>query len=157
MIDVKEILDNDIVSSLLKYAFSGKQDSNMKEKAIKRGREFAKQYNLGRQYRDLLRKAGYKRARRDFTDVRRMIVKVRDNSTCCYCGKRTDEYHIDHIVPLSWGGSDYYHNIAYCCVDCNLEKHTNVWIPEKNNKFQLILTIYLIFMYNDFPTLNDFL
>lgn len=42
---------------------------------------------------------------------------------CAYCGIRLfDEYHVDHIVPLSRGGSNAPDNLACACPDCNLSK-----------------------------------
>lgn len=43
---------------------------------------------------------------------------------CAYClVSLFDTYHIDHIVPISRGGSDGWENLALTCVDCNQRKH----------------------------------
>jgi len=42
---------------------------------------------------------------------------------CIYCQKDiTDEYHIDHITPLSRGGSNFIYNIQLLCPPCNTSK-----------------------------------
>lgn len=43
---------------------------------------------------------------------------------CYYCSvKVSDTYHVDHIVPLSRGGSDDPENIVIACPICNLRKN----------------------------------
>ena len=60
-------------------------------------------------------------------------VKLRDNATCVYCGRREGEYVppetardaamcIDHVVPLSQGGGDDIENLVCACSACNLFK-----------------------------------
>lgn len=42
---------------------------------------------------------------------------------CAYCGIRLfDEYHVDHMHPLSKGGSNWPENLALACEFCNLSK-----------------------------------
>jgi 5-methylcytosine-specific restriction endonuclease McrA len=51
---------------------------------------------------------------------------VRDQEgACAYCGKEFgDRYHVDHMMPLSRGGTNDWTNLAITCVFCNLSKHT---------------------------------
>lgn len=43
---------------------------------------------------------------------------------CHYCGVRVgDGYHVDHVVPLSEGGSNWPENLVIACPTCNLSKH----------------------------------
>lgn len=55
-------------------------------------------------------------------DVKR-IIKMQKGK-CAYCkvklGKR---YHLDHIVPLARGGSNFARNIQATCAKCNMAKH----------------------------------
>lgn len=46
----------------------------------------------------------------------------RDNYTCQYCGKRTRNLTIDHIVPRHRGGRRTWDNLVVACPRCNLRK-----------------------------------
>lgn len=40
---------------------------------------------------------------------------------CGYCSER-EPYTVDHIVPISKGGTNYIDNIMPCCLQCNGQK-----------------------------------
>lgn len=42
--------------------------------------------------------------------------------TCEYCGKESQDYHLEHLVPLSKGGSNEVDNLGIACKECNLQK-----------------------------------
>lgn len=46
----------------------------------------------------------------------------RQKSRCYYCGCKLEKYHIEHVVPLSRGGSDRPENKVLSCPECNLKK-----------------------------------
>ena len=54
------------------------------------------------------------------------------NGNCAYCGVSLgNKYHVDHIVPIARGGSNYPSNLALACADCNLSKGSKLleeWI-----------------------------
>lgn len=54
----------------------------------------------------------------------RIRAMKRDKFTCQYCGISGSEaeLEIDHIVPLSTGGSNHISNLATACRKCNQEK-----------------------------------
>lgn len=54
----------------------------------------------------------------------RFEVLRRDNHTCQYCGEKAPDVtlHVDHVVPVSLGGSDKPDNLVAACKDCNLGK-----------------------------------
>ena len=54
-------------------------------------------------------------------DVVKYILK-RDNYTCTYCGRKTGEMQIDHIIPVSKGGSNDISNLTTACARCNRKK-----------------------------------
>ena len=55
---------------------------------------------------------------------RRFQVFQRDSFTCQYCGRTSPDVvlEVDHIVPLSKGGSDDVMNLWTSCWDCNRGK-----------------------------------
>lgn len=61
----------------------------------------------------------------------RFEIFKRDSFKCKYCGKSPPEVvlHIDHILPVSKGGSSDMINLATSCQDCNLGK-SNVLISD---------------------------
>lgn len=58
----------------------------------------------------------------------------RQGHRCFYCAAKLTEYHADHFVPLSRGGSDYIDNIRMACPSCNCRKSDKLpweWMPER--------------------------
>lgn len=53
-------------------------------------------------------------------DKQRKRILKRDKSRCTYCGQRAT--HVDHVVPVSRGGSYDDSNLVACCADCNISK-----------------------------------
>jgi hypothetical protein len=49
-------------------------------------------------------------------------IMMADNFTCVYCGLRTPEVEVDHIIPQSVGGPDVLHNLVAACPACNARK-----------------------------------
>lgn len=62
-----------------------------------------------------------KTPRRCFTAKERRDIYVRDKGICGICGKFVppDSFTIDHIVPISKGGTYEYSNLQCCCRKCN--------------------------------------
>lgn len=47
----------------------------------------------------------------------------RQKGRCYYCDTKVgNTYHIDHVIPLSRGGSDSHENLVIACPPCNLSK-----------------------------------
>lgn len=61
---------------------------------------------------------------RNLTESDKQEIHERDNYTCVYCGAPSE--HIDHVVPISRGGTDNYENLVASCQSCNLTKGTKL-------------------------------
>lgn len=54
--------------------------------------------------------------------VSRRNIILRDSGMCMYCGKKTLNLTLDHILPRSRGGSNSWENLVACCEICNRSK-----------------------------------
>lgn len=55
------------------------------------------------------------------SSYRRLRARVlKANPACAYCGRPATE--VDHIVPVSQGGTNTIHNLAPACTACNRRK-----------------------------------
>tara|TARA_R110000824_G_scaffold4128_1_gene19602 strand:- start:834 stop:1256 length:423 start_codon:yes stop_codon:yes gene_type:complete len=63
----------------------------------------------------------------------RFQILIRDNFTCQYCGVNKEEdgvkLEVDHIVPVSKGGTNNKSNLTTACFKCNRGKSNKV-IPD---------------------------
>jgi 5-methylcytosine-specific restriction endonuclease McrA len=69
-------------------------------------------------------------------DVRRSFES--QNGICLACSVVLgDAFHVDHIMPIKLGGTNYPENIQILCPTCNLSKaakHPDVWMREILNR-----------------------
>lgn len=63
-------------------------------------------------------------------------VLERDNHQCKYCGARggSVELEVDHVIPISKGGTHEFSNLVTACKDCNLSKHGKVLLEWSGRK-----------------------
>lgn len=54
--------------------------------------------------------------------VSRKGIFARDNHQCQYCGETNLPLTLDHVVPISRGGTHEWTNLVTCCVTCNNQK-----------------------------------
>lgn len=47
----------------------------------------------------------------------------RQGKKCYYCHKKLIKFHVDHVVPISRGGSNDPDNLVITCAFCNQSKH----------------------------------
>ncbi len=52
----------------------------------------------------------------------RREIFIRDNYTCQYCGARTRELTLDHVIPVHRGGKHTWENLISACPRCNHRK-----------------------------------
>jgi hypothetical protein len=54
----------------------------------------------------------------------RFSIFARDGFTCRYCGRQSDEIAmvLDHVIPVSKGGTSDENNLVTSCVECNQGK-----------------------------------
>lgn len=65
----------------------------------------------------------------------RRNVFRRDDNTCQYCGVRTSELTLDHVLPRSRKGPTSWENVVACCRACNARKRDRT--PEEANMLLL--------------------
>lgn len=54
-------------------------------------------------------------------------VLLRDSFTCHYCGLQHPKMVVDHMVPLSLGGTDDLGNLVAACEPCNRSKSAKTY------------------------------
>lgn len=52
----------------------------------------------------------------------RKLVFERDGFVCAYCGDISGPFHMDHIYPVSRGGTNDPENLTPACIPCNMSK-----------------------------------
>lgn len=59
-----------------------------------------------------------------YLSLTRKNVYIRDDYTCQWCGKHygTSELSIDHVLPVSRGGTNTWRNVVTSCRKCNNQK-----------------------------------
>jgi 5-methylcytosine-specific restriction endonuclease McrA len=58
----------------------------------------------------------------DLTLMDVIFTFAHSDGECAYCGKVTDNYHLEHIVPLSANGPNTFSNVVTSCGGCNSSK-----------------------------------
>lgn len=63
--------------------------------------------------------------RRQFTDYEKKTIYAKNNGKCAICGKPVmyKKMTIDHIVPISQGGTNDFSNLQLACHSCNRLKN----------------------------------
>ena len=63
----------------------------------------------------------------------RFEVLRRDNHTCRYCRSTDNPLTIDHVTPVSLGGTDDPSNLVAACRDCNAGKASSSPVLEEDD------------------------
>ncbi len=96
-----------------------------KKQHYQKNKEKYRTYN--RNYRALKREAEGSHTNKD---IQRLLKSQDYECPVCFTDI-TDNFHVDHFIPLSLGGSNSVHNIHLLCPSCNLSKnayHPHVWL-----------------------------
>lgn len=78
--------------------------------------------NKNKRFIDARRRAAILGAEGSYTKEDVYILLNELNRCCRWCGKQLTKYHVDHIIPLSKGGSNWPSNITISCPSCNSAK-----------------------------------
>lgn len=81
-------------------------------------------HTIDREYRapSVIRLSALVKRPRPQVKLTRREVFIRDNYTCQYCGVRTRDLTIDHVVPKSRNGGHTWENLVSACKSCNHRK-----------------------------------
>lgn len=95
------------------------------EKKHKRDRAWKKNNPVAVRIYNNKRRSLKKNSSGSFSEDEWKEIKIKYNYTCLSCGKREPEIKltIDHVTPLSMGGSNTVDNIQPLCGLCNCRKH----------------------------------
>lgn len=112
-----------------------KDNPEFKERRNERGRQYyrnnRKKALLRWRKREALKRKAY--GSHTLKDIQRLYDL--QEGCCAYCGKSFDAgYEVDHIVPLSRGGSNDAKNLALACQSCNRSKGNKLiseWSPNQ--------------------------
>lgn len=95
-----------------------------KEKMSKRARAWQKANPLKVRATHQRRRARKRNAVGSYTAADIEAQYKRQKGRCYWCDVKVGEtYHMDHVVPLSRGGSDLPENLVVACPTCNCSKH----------------------------------
>lgn len=102
----------------------GKHPANLKRWKITYKTKNRERYLLGKRIRKARRNALEKASVGSFTREEWEVLLTKTAFTCQRCGKKEPEVKmtIDHIIPLSKGGTNYIENIQPLCMACNVRK-----------------------------------
>lgn len=69
--------------------------------------------------------------RKPLSKGQRFKVFQRDSFTCQYCGIKAPNavLHVDHVYPVSKGGTNVPENLVTACYDCNTGKAAKILQP----------------------------
>lgn len=62
----------------------------------------------------------------------RLVILRRDGFKCGYCGRigRPKGMHVDHLIPVSIGGTNDPFNLMAACAKCNMRRGTKMFVMQ---------------------------
>lgn len=70
----------------------------------------------------VIRLAYHVKRPRPVVKLNRKEILQRDDYTCQYCGRRTHDLTVDHVLPRHRGGQHVWENVVAACKVCNHRK-----------------------------------
>jgi 5-methylcytosine-specific restriction endonuclease McrA len=84
-------------------------------------------------------------SRRKISAVMQLQVRQRANFLCEFCHASEQwqyvRFTVDHVIPLSLGGSDNLDNLALACFHCNRQKTNRSTVLEPDSGLEVPLGI----------------
>ncbi len=101
------------------------------EMVAQRQNAFVRSINFRMPQPSVIKLGNYIRVPFKTIELSRKNILRRDDNRCHYCGKKSLEMTIDHIIPKSRGGMDSWENLITACIRCNNRKGNRT--PEEAN------------------------
>ncbi len=122
-----------------------KNQHKHKKKYADRYSEYYKQWaETNRENCRLRKHKYYAQLKRQLGEVSPNIIEhlfVDQKGLCFYCNRELQEYHLEHMLPISKGGLHDDSNLCISCPTCNLRKHNKTaeefkWQLEEEKSWQ---------------------
>lgn len=95
--------------------------------------------SINRRIRKNKRRALERNASGDHTSIEIEKLYQEQDGFCYWCDRELDSgYHVDHVIPLSRGGTNFIENIVISCPTCNLSKGSKLpseWTRRPSNNY----------------------
>jgi 5-methylcytosine-specific restriction endonuclease McrA len=82
-----------------------------------------------------------KRPPRHRVAFNRKNVFRRDDNTCQYCGNKSNDLTLDHVLPRSRGGPTSWENVVACCRRCNAKKRDRTPDEAKMSSLHVLVRV----------------
>jgi 5-methylcytosine-specific restriction endonuclease McrA len=95
---------------------------NDKAMLVQNGRGYIQSVSNKFQAPSVIRLSNMIKRPRPIVKLSKAEIFRRDNYICQYCGKKTTNLTIDHVIPRSKGGEHAWENLVAACPGCNHKK-----------------------------------